>query len=57
MPEYRIHIIEADGRFSGAIKLVCSDDETAKKSARELIDKYDVELWQADRKIARFEHK
>jgi hypothetical protein len=33
----------------------CADDESAIKSASGLVDTHDVELWQMDRPIARFD--
>jgi hypothetical protein len=56
MAEYRAYIIGADGRFLRAIELVCPDDETAKKYAKQLVDGHDIELWQRDRKIETFKH-
>jgi hypothetical protein len=57
MAEYRAYIIGADGRFLRAIELVCPDDDSAKQYARQLVDGHDVELWQADRHVANFDHK
>jgi hypothetical protein len=56
MAEYRAYIIETDGRFMRAIELVCPDDEKAIEYARQLMDGHDVELWQGDRLIDRFNH-
>jgi hypothetical protein len=33
----------------------CADDDSAIKSASRLVDSHDVELWQMDRPIARFD--
>jgi hypothetical protein len=33
----------------------CINDDTAIKSAARLVDNHDVELWQMDRPIARFD--
>jgi hypothetical protein len=57
MPEYRVYIIGSDGHFHSAVPLECADDIEATKQARKLADGHDVELWQRDRKIARFGHK
>ena len=57
MPEYRVYVVGKDGHFQRSIQLVCSSDEAAKQEAEKLIDGHDVELWQRDRKIARFERK
>jgi len=56
MPEYRAYIV-IDGRFVRAVGLLCADDGTAKEYAKNLVDGHDVELWQAKRRIARFQHK
>jgi hypothetical protein len=56
MPEYRVYIIGSDGHFFNAISLECTDDAGAMKQAEKLIHGHDVELWQRDRKIARFDH-
>ena len=55
MPHYRAYVIGRDGMFEAAITLDCADDEAAKESARQLDLDKDVELWQGDRRIARFE--
>jgi hypothetical protein len=57
MPEYRAYIIGSDGHFYKAVPIVCTDDDEAMEQAKQLADGHDVELWQRDRKIARFEHK
>lgn len=56
MPEYRAYIIGQDGHFHTAVPLECADDAEAMEQAEQLIDGHDVELWQRDRKIARFDH-
>ena len=56
MPEYRAHIIRTDGQFLGALKLICSDDASAKEYAKQLVDGHDIELWQGERRIERFNH-
>lgn len=55
MAEYRAVIVGADGHFIRAVELVCPDDETAKEYAKQLVDGHDVELWQLERQIAKFE--
>ncbi len=54
MAEYRAYIIGADGHFVRAVELLCPDDDAAKACARQLVDGHDIELWQGDRKIAKF---
>lgn len=57
MPEYRVYIIGSDGHFRDSIALECADDSEAKEQAKQLVEGYDVELWQRTRKIATFHHK
>jgi hypothetical protein len=57
MPEYRIYTIGSDGHFFNSTPLECADDTEAMRQAKQLVNGFDVELWQRDRKIARFEHK
>jgi hypothetical protein len=33
----------------------CADDDNAIKSASRLVDRHDVEVWQMDRPVARFD--
>ena len=57
MPYYRAYIIGRNGHFDRAIELDCADDKAATESAKQFVDGHDVELWQRDRRIARFEAK
>lgn len=57
MKEYRVYIVGSDGHFYNSLSLECADDDMAMERARQLVDEHDVELWQRDRKIARFDHK
>jgi hypothetical protein len=57
MPEYRVYSVGSDGHFFNSVPLECADDAEATEHAKQLVDGHDVELWQRDRKIARFEHK
>ena len=54
MPEYRVYVVGLDGHFRSSVALECADDAEAKDKARQLMDGYDLELWQRDRKIAMF---
>jgi hypothetical protein len=38
-----------------AVDLVCDDDDGAKKCARQMVDGHDVELWEHDRRVAKFD--
>ena len=55
MPIYRAHILGPHDRSIGVVQLDCIDDESAIKSARRLVDSHDLELWQMDRPVARFD--
>jgi hypothetical protein len=43
--------------FLRAIELVCPDGDTAKKYARQVADAHDVELWQGDRQVAKYDNR
>jgi hypothetical protein len=57
MPDYRAYLIGSDGHFHRAVALDAPDDEAAIVAAQQLIDGHDVELWQRDRKIGKFDQK
>jgi len=50
-------MIGRDGHFQSAVNLDCADDKAAMESAKQFVDGHDVELWQRDRKIAKFDAK
>jgi hypothetical protein len=55
MPVYRAYFVGLHDRTIGVVQLDCIDDESAIKSARRLVDRHDVELWQTSRPVARFD--
>jgi hypothetical protein len=55
MPVYHAYIVGLHGRSIGVVQLDCIDDASAIKSAGRLVDSHDVELWQTDRPVARFD--
>ena len=55
--EYRAYILGADGHIFNRVELMCDNDPEAVRLAEHLVDTHDVELWQRDRRIARFEGK
>jgi hypothetical protein len=57
MAEYRVYLIDSDDRFYDVVPLICADDDEAMEKAKQLADVQEVELWQGDRKVARFDHK
>jgi hypothetical protein len=57
MSDYRVYIIGADGHVVKAIQLNCRDDNAAIESAKQFINGHDIELWQRDRRVARFDDR
>jgi hypothetical protein len=57
MSDYRVYFIGDDGHFVNAIQLDCPKDIAAIESAKQFINGHDIELWQQDRIIAKFERK
>lgn len=55
MPAYRAYIVGLHGQCIRAVEIDCVDDDAAIARAKHLIDGRDVELWQMDRPIARFD--
>jgi len=55
MTAYRAYIVGQHSRPIGVVNMDCVDDDTAITSAGRLIDGHDVELWQLDRPVARFD--
>jgi hypothetical protein len=55
MPDYRAYLIGTDGHFFKSVVLDALDDAEAIAAAKQLVDGNDVELWQRDRKIAKFD--
>jgi predicted dinucleotide-binding enzyme len=56
MQEYRAHFVADDGPFTKSVVLLCPDDEAAKERAKQLVDDYDIELWQLGRKVETSKH-
>jgi len=55
MTVYSAYIVGPHDRPIGVVQLDCINDESAIKSARRLVDGHDVELWQTDQPVARFD--
>jgi hypothetical protein len=55
MPDYRAYLIGSDGHCWKSIALDVPDEAAAIAAAKQLVDGHDVELWQRDRKIGKFE--
>jgi hypothetical protein len=55
MPDYRAYIVGIDGHFIRVEFLhTYPDDATAIEAAKQIVDGYDVELWDRDRFVGRF---
>lgn len=54
MQGYRAYIIGRDGHIQNRVDLSCENDAEAKTAALELLNGYEVELWQLGRKIETF---
>ena len=55
MTTYRAYIVGLHSRPVGVVNIDCADDDSAITSASRLVDSHDVELWQLDRPVARFQ--
>jgi hypothetical protein len=55
MSDYRVYIISIDDHIVDRIELDCADDDAAIEYAKRYINGQDIELWQMDRRIARFD--
>ena len=55
MAHYQAHFIGPDGQFKNTIELDCANDDSAIESAKQLVNGFDLELWQHDRLIRCFE--
>ncbi|WP_342729580.1 hypothetical protein [Bradyrhizobium sp. B117] len=55
MPAYRALVVGRHSVPIGVVQMDCTDDESAISRAAKLVDSHDVELWQLDRPVARFE--
>ena len=55
--DYRAYIMGPDGHVQNRLDVQCNDEAEAIRLAKQLVDRHDVELWQRDRKIAKFERK
>jgi len=55
MPVYHAYIVGLHSRCIGAVRMDCADDDSAITSASRLVERHDVELWQMDRPVVRFD--
>jgi len=57
MTDYRVYVLGSDGHFVRAIQLDCPDDKAAIESAKQFLNGHDIELWQRDGQVAKFDRK
>jgi hypothetical protein len=57
MQEYCAYVIGPDGHIVNRIDLLCESEEQAQQCAVRLVVGQNVELWQRDRRIARFKRR
>jgi hypothetical protein len=57
MADYRAYLVGTDGHFFKSVVLNALDDAGAIAAAELLVDGHDVELWQRDRKVAKFDSR
>ena len=58
MGSYRAYLLDKDGRIHQPPKVIeANDDSEAAQAAQQLVDGHDVELWEGQRRIAKFTHE
>lgn len=57
MSDYRVYVIDDHDHIAKRIDLDCADDNVAIEYAKQFINGQDIELWQRDRRIARFDSR
>jgi hypothetical protein len=57
MTEFRIDVIDAPGNVIRSIRIDCADDKAAIETAKQFIAGHDIELWQRNRLLTRFDQK
>jgi hypothetical protein len=53
---YRVYFLDPDGHSTGTQIIEAVEDQDGVKKTRQLLDRQDVELWDGDRLVGRFEH-
>ena len=57
MSHYRAYLVARNGHHIKAVDLECVDDDAAKKSAEQMANGTNVELWEHARRIAKFDSR
>jgi hypothetical protein len=55
MSDYRVNVFDRDNHVLKRVALDCADDNAAIEYAKQYIDGHDIEVWQGERRIARFD--
>ena len=53
---YRVYFLDPNGHSTGTQDIVASDEREGVKKARQLLDRQDIELWDHERLVGRFDH-
>jgi hypothetical protein len=53
---YRVYFLDPNGHSTGTQFVETIDDQDGVKKARQLLDREDIELWDGERLVGRFEH-
>jgi hypothetical protein len=56
LPNYRVYFLNPGGHFTGRQEIAAADDREAVKKARQLLDRQDLELWDGQRLVGKFDH-
>jgi hypothetical protein len=56
MQGYRAFVIGLDGHVENCVEIMCEDDAEARRLAKKLVDRRDIELWQRARRIETFRY-
>jgi hypothetical protein len=54
MPDYRLYLLDDNGRIKGVIELDCEDDDRAGEAVEQQRDGHDMELWNRSRFVKAF---
>ena len=57
MAEYRAFTVGIDGHFVGFEPIICDGNAAAIERAKRLLDVRDIEVWCADRLVAKIKHE
>jgi hypothetical protein len=53
--DYQVYVVDDNDHIIAHMELDCADDSAAIECAKQFVNGQDIELWQRDRRIARFD--